>query len=92
MAEKEAWFLVPKGEKALVNLWKGVEGHRDTRVSRMRFLRLFFQEVARGKLLSDGRRGKFLAWVHANYFLEKRNAQMNVVCKWRDGDNVIVAV
>ena len=63
MAEKEARFLVPKGDKAPVHQRKAVEGHRDARVSRVLFLRLIFQQVARIKVASDGGCGKFLAWV-----------------------------
>ena len=81
MAEKEARFLVPKGDKARVHRSRAVEGHRDARVSCVRFLRLVLQQVARSKLVSDGGCGKFLAWVEPNDFLKKRNAQMNVVCK-----------
>ena len=54
MAEKEARFLVPKGDKAPVQQPRAVEGHRDARISRVRFLRLVFQQVARSKLASDG--------------------------------------
>ena len=61
MAEKEAWFLVPQADKALVHLWKAIDGHRHSCVSRVRFFRLVVQEVARGKIVSDGGRSKFFA-------------------------------
>ena len=92
MDEKEAWFLVPKGNEALLQLWMAVEGHRGSRVSRVIFLRIFLQKVACSKILPDGSCGESLSWVHVKDFLEKRNAQMNVVCKGLDGDNVIFAV